>query len=465
MDSFAITYKLDPKQQAKEPNDKQVVADLHVNYWKLPQYRCCSSYIRFVDIGIMIHEYANYLNSIQVFLPFKIRQEQIQDLGGRIGGSTELLCSLFNEEFVCTNDQNAKSYYSVNTPPGSAHKPFFIYKLDKENFDVRDAGNGSLVNIKILTVPSNIKGLQEVEDKGTKDIPLANLYLRFRIEKVQKNTFCSITSIQNDVLQKAFSKIEYLDFKVNRRRDIDGKVQEIINKEYVYLKYKKIHFFFGSSFKDGEIEGSLPMKDTRIIDVSRWGTYFNGLDFNYNTVMTTHHWETKSEGKDFKERFDLFFRTKYSSDSLFKILWYISIVIILGAAGSLLANKIQPEKTIELKAIAAYPGLYDARDMEVAQIVEFLSIAHNAHAIGLFGTVFKQYTCGITSESNYHNSEGLRNGNCPMAVLCKDPLTAKEVITELIKQGYMFINLPHSSTNSVVFISIKLEDAKDVKGL
>lgn len=460
MDSFAITYKLDPKLQAKDPNDKQVTADLHVNYWKLPRCIWGSSYTRFVDIGIMIHDYANYLNSIQVFIPFKIKQIQIKDLGGKIGSSTELLCSLFNEEFVCTNDQNAKSYYSVNTPPGSAHKPFFIYKLDIENFDVCEVGNGSLLNIKILTVPSNIKGLQEIKDKNTKEIPLANLYLRFRIENLKKNTFCSITSIQNDVLQKAFSKIEYLDFKVNRRRDIEGKVQEIINKEYVYLKYKKIHFFFGSSFKDGEIEGSLPLKDTRIIDISRWAKYFEDVKFNSNSVMTTHHWEAKAEGNELKERFDLFFKTKYSSDSFFKILWYIAIVIVLGAAGSLLANKIQPDETIQLREVGSCPALYDGRNLAAVQIVEFLTIAHNAHSMGLFGTVDKSYICGITSVSNYNKSEGLHNGNCPMAVLCKDPQTAKEVIKEMGKQGYMVIDMPNSSSYSVVFISIKQEDAK-----
>ncbi len=458
MDSFAITYKLGSKLQAQDPNDKQVTADLHVNYWKLPRCRWGSSYTRFVDFGVMIHEYANYLDSIQVFLPFKIKDEQIKDLGGRIGNSTELLCSLFNEEFVCTNNQNAKSYYSVNTPPGSAHDAFFIYKLDKENFEVKDAGNGSLVNIKILTVPSNVKGLQQVKDESK--IPAANLYLRFRIEKLEKNSFCNITSIQNDVLQKAFSKIEYLDFKVNRKRDIEGKVQEMINREYVYLKYKKIHFFFGSSFKDGEIEGSLPMKDTRIIDVNRWGKYFEGVSFWGNSVMTTHHWETKADENDLKERFDLFFKTKYSSDSFLKILWYLAIVVALGTMGSLIANMILPseESAIELKVLDNNTKLYDGRGLSVGNIVELLLLSYGSHSLGKFGAENKEYCCGTINEELFRKWEYMKE--TPMAVLCKDVLSAKNVVEELEKRGFVVIKVGSSvnkEPNTIVFIHARVD--------
>ena len=280
------------------------------------------------------------------------------------------------------------------------------------------------------------------------------------MRQLKKNTISRLTSIQNDVLQKAFSKIEYLDFKVNRKRDIEGKVQEIINKEYVYLKYKKIHFFFGSSFKDGEIEGSLPMKDTRIIDIKRWGNYFDDVVFNNNSVLTTHHWEIKAAESELKERFDLFFKTKYSSDSFFKILWYIVIVITLGAAGSLIANKVSPNKTIGLKTLNRKSPLYDGRNMDASQVVEFLSVAHDAHSVGLFGTIEKNYICGTTSESNYHNMDGLKNGNCPMAILCKDALTANDVMMELGKRGFMIINIPEPSPKTVVFISLKQEDTK-----
>lgn len=78
MNSIGILYAL---KKSSEPSKNNVSAELHVNYWKVPDGK--GSYKRFLDFGILINEVAREINSISFYFPFKVETDSLKDLGGK----------------------------------------------------------------------------------------------------------------------------------------------------------------------------------------------------------------------------------------------------------------------------------------------------------------------------------------------------------------------------------------------
>ena len=115
MNSIGILYAL---KNSSEPRQMNVSAELHVNYWKVPLKN--GTYKRFLDFGIFIYEVASDIKSVSFYFPFKVDANSLKDLGESLSKS-ELLCTLFNNDFVVRNINGSPSYYCIS-PSSSSEK-------------------------------------------------------------------------------------------------------------------------------------------------------------------------------------------------------------------------------------------------------------------------------------------------------------------------------------------------------
>ena len=99
MNSFALWFN----SQSAEPED--FIADVHFNLWNLHYYKAMPPSL---DIGIEI-ENSSKCNTINLFVPFKIDINNIYDLGKTLK-SSEILCSVFNEDYISSHQGNEKVF-------------------------------------------------------------------------------------------------------------------------------------------------------------------------------------------------------------------------------------------------------------------------------------------------------------------------------------------------------------------
>ena len=313
MNSIGIFYKLRDTATPRGTSDK-ITADLHVNYWRIPEKH--GKYKKYLDFGILLNERARDLQSISFYFPFKISKESVSDLGGAIKDS-EILCSLFNDEYTIRNIPNSPSYYFAHASNG-VNKSFWLYLLGENNFSIdTNIPNGSLLVIKILSIPRENGGIQNVNEVTQQK---RNLYFRFRISVFPENVLSFEEKISNDLLQSAFSKTEMVDFRVNEIREMSPKAYEAVSKMGNMLEFSKIHFFFIGSAQDEQVVGVSDYKDCRLLNPERWNRYINEQKNTRNLIA--YHWKWQPDNKDIqatKKRYNIFGVQIYKMVDRYKI--------------------------------------------------------------------------------------------------------------------------------------------------
>lgn len=333
MNSIGILYTL---KNSSEPSKVNVSADLHVNYWKVPIGN--GSYKRFLDFGILINEVAQDINTVSFYFPFKVEAKSLRDLGKSLSKS-ELLCTLFNNDYVVRNINNSPSYYGITPYSNTGAHPFWLYVLGENNFKVKEIKpNGSIVNVQILSTPKKNEGIQPASnDKKIK----RNLYFRFRVEDIPIDSIYYEENISNDFLQSAFSMTEMIDFRINEVREMNPKAYEEITKDKSFLPFRKIHFFFVGSSEDEQIVGNTDYKDCRLLNYERWQTYV-GNEYDHNRKLIAYHWCWKGDDKEqTRNRYSIFIKTVYKSIKWKTILKYCSVVLGLSLFATIIWDLIK----------------------------------------------------------------------------------------------------------------------------
>lgn len=334
MNSIGILYSL---KKSSEPRQIKVSAELHINYWKVPT--TTGEYKRFVDFGIFINEVAREINSISFYFPFKVEKASLNDLGKSLSDS-ELLCTLFNNDFTIRNINGSPSYFCISPSQNSEEvRPFWLYILGENNFTVSDVEPyGSIVNIRILSTPQKNGGIQPaVTDKR----PKRNLYFRFRVENIPLDSIFYEENISNDFLQSAFSKTEMIDFRVNEVREMDPKVYEEVTSDKTFLPFSKVHFFFIGSSEDEQILGDTNYKDCRLLNYERWKTYI-GSNYDDKRKLIAYHWSWKgNEKQQIRGKYNIFIKTVYKSIKWKTVIRYCSVVFALSLIATIVWELIK----------------------------------------------------------------------------------------------------------------------------
>lgn len=334
MNSIGILYTL---KKSSEPRKINVSAELHVNYWKVPIGK--GAYRRFLDFGIFINEVAQDISSVSFYFPFKVESTFLKDLGESLSNS-ELLCTLFNNDYVVRNINGSPSYFCISPSQnsGNAH-PFWLYILGENNFKVTEIKPyGSIVNVQILSTPKKNGGIQPAANDKK---PKRNLYFRFRVADIPVDSILYEENISNDFLQSAFSKTEMIDFRINEVREMNPKVYEEITKDKSFLPFSKIHFFFVGSSEDEQIAGNTNYKDCRLLNQERWDSYV-GKDYDNKRKLIAYHWCWKGDNQvPTRDRYSIFIKTVYKSIKWRTVLKYCSVVFGLSLLAAITWDAIK----------------------------------------------------------------------------------------------------------------------------
>lgn len=315
--------------QNPNPDDK-VMADFQINYWKLPKKHW--GYTRFLDLGVLLYD-AKDVRSILFYMPFKITESRLSDLG-KVLVNDNLLSILFNEPFKVENDPNIRDYrYAIST--GEKRQSFWIACLASTDFRIYPLGHGTLVEVLFKTKPSAQNGIIKAADDKKDNY---NIYIRIRVSNLSDVSLSYIESVSNDFFQSVFSRTEMMNLHVNAIGEFDEEDYKDLVSQHSFVAFNKVHFFFIGSSEEETVLGSTSYTDNRLLDSKKWNPYI-GDNNPQNRKCLAYHW--KKIGPI--ESCNIFLRTVYSSANILKILKYSAIVVLLGAIGSFLASIIMAQ--------------------------------------------------------------------------------------------------------------------------
>lgn len=119
MNSFALWF------DKSEKDEGDFCADVHFNLWNL-HYKDAQPPC--LDVGIKIYAPQSY-SKVYFYIPWQIRESDIHDLGQHLK-STEILCTVFNEDYTIVQNAQSKVLHIENNNKNSQIN---IYCLDIKN--------------------------------------------------------------------------------------------------------------------------------------------------------------------------------------------------------------------------------------------------------------------------------------------------------------------------------------------
>ena len=323
--------------------------EFQINLWNTEVINIVNRHqfrFRAIDFGVVCPLVTQQL----VFLlPFRVADSDFYDLVKCLSLDADLLCSVFNEDLKSTSEP-AKSYHKIE---GSSIR-YLMYELSKENiesFDYDEKSNVTRMLIKINTKfsPEEFQGYQ--------------LFVRFRLMLKSFDSFAKKKMVSNDWLQSAFSSTYLFDIRLNDVRELAKKKKELVEYNGFSLpKFKKIHFFYMADSEENVENGSSVKLDKRLLEKERWHSYL-GKNLEFVSENIAHHWKAikkytlkvkeESDVIDAKkskykyepvettiQNFTLFFKTEFSDYQFNRLLFYVSIIVILGIFASAIVSLI-----------------------------------------------------------------------------------------------------------------------------
>lgn len=345
-------------QRRHENSEDPEGIDLHVNIWRIPAFKDKLE----VDFGLML---PGYVESLKIFLPFELRKEKKwKDLGHILGENSDITRDLFNEDIETeAQDKSASGgagRWLVRNRGNKTGRPLFeLIELAEGDEDVtirelKTKNGDTYTEIKIT--PGHYES----------GYPGIDRYIRFRVYAKKYEDVVKCQTVSRNFLQPETSVIALNDMTFNERRNIsDVLMGEAENSAYRLATFRKAHVFFIAR-SNVNVENASPEKvDSRMLDSKIWGEYLPKDIANKDYI--SHHWKYKAGDNGVKEspvsfclcrkiagvlqserngqksttlsEFRLFFGSRYFKSSI-RVILYISVTLLLGAVGSLVATCI-----------------------------------------------------------------------------------------------------------------------------
>lgn len=257
--------------------------ELHINIWKVKQGLIRIKDLLYIDFGI---KFSSKCDKFLLYLPFKIKDNQVEDLGKSLVDSRELLNAVFNEDMLCTPSPN-HSFSEVKINGNKDNEVFYIYTLGYDNMNVEyfpDEHENQVGTILTITTSGNPNN-EENENNDLK------YYIRFRIQVEDKKEVVKTEHLSNDLLQAAFSKTDMFDIRINEKREIPAKVEERSHRDgYIICLFSKVHLFYIVDAHESISNGG--QLNSRLLEENQWSSYepnCNVKGVNY----IAYHWKGK----------------------------------------------------------------------------------------------------------------------------------------------------------------------------
>jgi hypothetical protein len=306
MNCIAVWYKHKPKAKKERLKVK-----LHLNLWKLivKEGAKKGEYKHFLDIGLMIPD-LNNVESINIYTPFKVIEEGVEDLGKCLRDNSELVAAIFNKP------------YSVKLPPIDKILPivdsedrtqFYVYMVDFKNDikKIRTKYDGSVINIKVRS------------DEETQPI-----YYRIRITSDELEKLSTFDKPASQWLESNFTNTEMIDFRVNEKRNLDASLREEMHRDGE-MDFQNVDLFIMREFKCDYIFSHDDRIRSRLLEEDLWGTYV-GSDCKCANLIA-YHWKWKNEIS-----FNAFVKYKFTTSDAKTIVRFISVLFGIAVVGGFL---------------------------------------------------------------------------------------------------------------------------------
>lgn len=355
------------KYGSSSKNDE---AEIHCNLWKI---QCNKTrfykyknpiYDYLLDVGIKFNP---IIKKLALYFPFELTNEKITDLGQNMVQDQELCCLIFNEDVVTTHGKGCFSQVEFNRG-GERKESLWIYHIGETNYSCevsKEKQTGTILKINIESNP----------DHGTNEqLDYSNfsefIYIRFRIKltDLDLRNFKREEALSKDIIQSLFSKMELFDFRINDKREINKKVDEHLQSNgYLPFKMTKVHFLLACDIRNNVEKASMPYS-SRFIETDKWNSY---LCQPVPQSMVAYQWKDQKNKELIVEQdkeillkegfklsdyiswersgfsnFRLFVMLTYPQRSMYQILFYCLLAIILGAIGSIVASLYMPSSGI-----------------------------------------------------------------------------------------------------------------------
>ncbi len=282
--------------------------EVHFNLWKLGIRRKANC---FLDIGLMVHD-ATTVSHINIFIPKPIAKSDIEDLGITIREKTDVVSSLFNEDYRVSSQAQEKiiEVLGIDRIP-----VFYIYVLDlNSDVVIENAYGGSIIKIRIP---------QELANKKH--------YYRIRLKNPYVDSISRIYTPPNSLLESAFSQTELVDFRLNEKRNLNSSLLERMRSEGE-VSFTKTHLFLMREASDDYIYSHKPPNGSRQLELDLWRGYI-GSDYSFDNIIAYHWKETNTH-----DSFSAFVKFRFIHCNPLTIATFIIIIIILGILAGLVAN-------------------------------------------------------------------------------------------------------------------------------
>lgn len=306
MNSFALWF------DKSNENESNFQADVHFNLWNLHYKKAQPPCL---DVGIKIYAPKGY-SKIYFYIPWTIKTDDIQDLGRHLK-TTEILCTVFNEDYTIVQDAQSKVLHIENT---NKESEINIYCLDVNNdLTVQQQFNGTLISFS--------RPKQFLDSTVTE-------YFRFRITSKKFKEIIKSYSPQNIFLQSAISTTEAIDFRFNDYRSLPASLLETMRSGRSY-QIGKVHFLLIVE-SDVDLQFSSVNPTARELEKDIWKNYYSKLD---RKKVVAYHWKFKSESNDkLIENCIMFVKTKIRTCNLKTIVVYLIFALLLSVLSDYISS-------------------------------------------------------------------------------------------------------------------------------
>lgn len=310
-------------------------AEIHFNYWRVTQKGWFGQLGKpsrdFAEIGVLISN-PDLVESIKIFLPFKLNDQDVQDCGP-LFKQVEIAQGIFNEALTC----------NLAGPPGPQRVELLrngdqfcrvhLFQID---------GNRIHANQLTLTPESDgtlITVTRNAIDEICYQIP-ANCpgYVRLRalLPIGDSKPFVDVTSPYDRYFQSGFDEIECVDFRLNEARTLPQPVESLMRTPQGQhsVPLEKVAFLTAIPVA-AELTGtSIATHKNRVLERDLWDKY---VGEKLPTGMMVYHW--RSETKPVND-FSAFVKLRIRRSSVWILLTYLAIAFSFGVFGNLTASRI-----------------------------------------------------------------------------------------------------------------------------
>lgn len=320
--------------EKRDEKAESLTAELHFNLWQFSSKK--KGVQDFLDIGIKL-EKINLLNSVHLFVPFLLHENDVGDLGKTITKSTNLLTAIFNEfSTVGTEEAKLVPVTLRQEKDELSEESFKVYIMDGANITLEHIQEGEhnkkeTVGSRIIIKTSNIKHNDSVP-----------VYLRIRLKIPSQGISNKILHQyvpKDSWLQSSTVKKQFVDFRLNEKRNLPKTIQEMCIGNF--FKIKKLHFFLMREFADEPIMSYPVHSGYRVLESDTWSEYVcleANIQLNH---MIAYHWKWSPNGdkeKNYVNSFTLSTKFSFQESSNWKILIFLVLSLVLGASGGIAGN-------------------------------------------------------------------------------------------------------------------------------